>query len=193
MVSYLLLLVLIAVHGQAGIIPLPRLAYCHTDADCMLGRAALNSRFDRVVKNQTRFNLNIIELSNHSASVQLWWQATPAVRLESVTARNRCLLRPSHHAERMRIAREWMEDGDGDVPTLFLGLFLLLDPAPRPKPRPTTQDHVRPTESAPMPNSAGSWVGGHKECAHFTHFKVKKEYQKLFVECMVIFWADMIT
>ena len=69
MLSHLVLLVLIAVHGQAGFIPPPRLAYCNTDADCLSGRAALNTRFDRVVKNQTRFNLNIIELSNHSAQL----------------------------------------------------------------------------------------------------------------------------
>ena len=48
--------------------------------------------------------------------------------------------------------------------------------------------HVRPTgNAAALPNSAGSYHGGQLECAHFTHFKVKKEYQKLFVECMVIF------
>ena len=48
MVSHLVLLVLIAVHGQAGFIPRPRLAYCNTDADCLSGRASLNSRFDQI-------------------------------------------------------------------------------------------------------------------------------------------------
>ena len=127
MLSHLVLVVLTAAQGEAWVPPWDS---CRTDADCTLGRVALENTFFRWLDpNQTYVMIN---QTNHS--VHLWWQATSAIpytRFTRLAYQNNCLsCRQCHHpchlgqlgnfAMKMWIARQ-----DGDVEIRFWELVLV--------------------------------------------------------------------